>query len=42
MVPTLAGASYQEVGMFGTQASIASVEFPDLALRVEQLFVFES
>lgn len=42
MVLTLARAGYQEVEVFGTQSSIASVEFPALALRVEQLFVFES
>jgi uncharacterized protein (UPF0264 family) len=38
VVLTLAGADYQEVGVFGTQAAITSVEFPDLALTVEQLF----
>jgi Uma2 family endonuclease len=37
-VLTLAGADYQEVGVFGTPAAITSVEFPDLALTVEQLF----
>ncbi len=42
MVLTLAGASYQEVGVFGTQDAIVSVEFPELALRVEQLFATES
>ena len=41
LVLTLAGAGYQEVGVFGAQATIASVEFPDLALRVEQLFAAE-
>ena len=38
MVLTLAGSAYQEVGVFGTQAAIASVEFPDLTLTVEQIF----
>ncbi len=42
MVLTLCGEGYQEVGVFGIQAAIASVEFPDLALRVEQLFGPES
>jgi Uma2 family endonuclease len=42
MVLTLSRVGYQEVGVFGTQAAIASVEFPDLALRVEQIFVPES
>jgi len=37
-VLTLAGADYQDVGVFGTQAAIISVDFPDLALTVEQLF----
>ena len=37
-VLTLEGSAYQEVGVFGTQAAIASVEFPDLELRVEQIF----
>ena len=37
-VLTLAGSVYQEVGVFGTQSAITSVEFPDLALMVEQLF----
>jgi Uma2 family endonuclease len=37
-VLTLAEADYQEVGVFGTPAAIISVEFPDLALTVEQLF----
>jgi Uma2 family endonuclease len=38
VVLTLAEAEYQEVGVFGIQAAIISVEFPDLALTVEQLF----
>jgi Uma2 family endonuclease len=42
MVLTLTGEGYQEVGVLGTQAAIASVEFPGLALRVEQLFGAES
>ena len=38
VVLTLEWSAYQEVGVFGTQAAIASVEFPDLELRVEQIF----
>jgi Uma2 family endonuclease len=38
MVLSLAGETYQEVGVFGLQRAIASVEFPDLTLKASQIF----
>jgi len=38
MVLSLTGETYQEVGVFGLQRAIASVEFPDLALKASQIF----
>lgn len=38
MVLTLEGEAYQEVGVFGKQEAIASIEFPELELTVEQIF----
>lgn len=38
MVLTLAGSAYQEVGVFSFQETITSVEWPDLALTVAQIF----
>ncbi|WP_448598393.1 Uma2 family endonuclease [Thermoleptolyngbya sp.] len=37
-VLALEGAAYREVGTFGAGEAIASVEFPDLAIAVNQLF----
>jgi Uma2 family endonuclease len=37
-VLSLEGAAYREVGTFGTGEAIASVEFPDLAIAVDQLW----
>lgn len=42
LVLSLARDTYQDVGAFGIQERIASGEFPDLALAVEQLFGAES
>lgn len=41
-VLALAGDTYREVGLFSGQAPIASVEFPELVLTVEQIFETES
>jgi Uma2 family endonuclease len=38
MVLSLAGETYQEVGVFGLQRAITSVEFPDLTLKASQIF----
>ena len=38
MVLSLAVETYQEVGVFGLQRAIASVEFPDLTLKASQIF----
>ncbi|MGQ9870056.1 Uma2 family endonuclease [Leptodesmis sp.] len=38
MVLTLEGEAYREVGVFGKQEAIASIEFPELELTVEQIF----
>lgn len=38
MVLSLAGEIYQEIGVFGLQRAIASVEFPDLTLKASQIF----
>ncbi|PSB05543.1 Uma2 family endonuclease [filamentous cyanobacterium CCP2] len=38
MVLSLEGKAYREVGIFGKQATIASVEFPGLELAIEQIF----
>lgn len=38
MVLSLAGETYQEVGVFGLQRAIASVEFPNLTLKASQIF----
>jgi Uma2 family endonuclease len=37
-VLSLAGETYREVGVFGLQRAIASVEFPDLTLKASQIF----
>lgn len=42
MVLSLAGEAYQEVGTFGKQEAIASVEFTGLELTVEQVFETDS
>ncbi|WP_008314006.1 hypothetical protein [Leptolyngbya sp. PCC 6406] len=41
VVLTLEGATYREIGVFGPQETITSVEWPDLALTVEQIFSAE-
>lgn len=41
MVLSLERDAYREVGMVGKQEAITSVEFPDLALTVEQIFSAE-
>ncbi|MGF1566999.1 MAG: Uma2 family endonuclease [Nodosilinea sp.] len=38
MVLALAGETYREIGMFGSPRTIASVEFPDLTLKADQIF----
>lgn len=38
MVLTLEGDAYREVGVFGKQEAIVSIEFPELELTAEQLF----
>ena len=38
MVLSLAGETYREIGVFGAQRTLASVEFPDLALKAGQIF----
>jgi Uma2 family endonuclease len=38
MVLTLEGEAYREVGVFGKAEGIASIEFPELELTVEQIF----
>jgi Uma2 family endonuclease len=38
MVLTLEGAAYREIGVFGKAEGIASIEFPELELTVEQIF----
>ncbi|GAB4368416.1 MAG: Uma2 family endonuclease [Elainellaceae cyanobacterium] len=38
MVLSLEGEAYREVGVFGQQAAIDSVEFAELELKVEQIF----
>ncbi|MGC8713284.1 MAG: hypothetical protein ACP5RH_12925 [Leptodesmis sp.] len=38
MVLTLEGEAYREVGVFGKQEAIASIEVPELELTVEQIF----
>lgn len=38
MVLALEGAAYREVGVFGKAEGIASIEFPELELTVEQIF----
>lgn len=38
VVLTLEGSAYQDVGVFGAQDAIVSIELPDLALIVEQIF----
>jgi Uma2 family endonuclease len=38
MVLTLEGDAYREVGVFGKAEGIASIEFPELELTVEQIF----
>lgn len=42
MLLTLEGESYREVGVFGFQEAIASVEFAGLELTVEQIFATDS
>jgi Uma2 family endonuclease len=41
MVLSLAGDTYQEVGVFNQQATIVSVEFAGLQLTVDQIFATE-
>jgi Uncharacterized protein conserved in cyanobacteria len=41
MVLALEGTAYREVGTFGMGEAIASVEFPDLAIAVDQILVTE-
>lgn len=38
MVLALEGAAYREIGVFGKAEGIASIEFPELELTVEQIF----
>ncbi|GAB4459061.1 MAG: Uma2 family endonuclease [Elainellaceae cyanobacterium] len=38
VVLSLEGADYREVGTFGVGEAIASIEFPELAIAVDQLF----
>lgn len=38
MVLTLEGEAYREIGVFGNQETIASVEFAQLELTVGQIF----
>jgi Uma2 family endonuclease len=38
MVLSLAGETYREIGVFGARRTLASVEFPDLALKAGQIF----
>jgi Uma2 family endonuclease len=38
MTLTLEAGAYQEIGVFGKQEEIASLELPDLVLRVKQIF----
>ncbi|MBF2034277.1 MAG: Uma2 family endonuclease [Leptolyngbyaceae cyanobacterium T60_A2020_046] len=38
MVLSLAGETYQEVGVLGSQRAITSVEFPDITLKASQIF----
>lgn len=38
LVLALEGADYREVGTFGAGGAIASIEFPELAIAVDQLF----
>lgn len=38
VVLSLEGADYREVGTFGVSEAIASIEFPELAIAVDQLF----
>jgi Uma2 family endonuclease len=38
MVLSLEGAAYREVGVFGAQEAMSSIEFAGLELSVEQIF----
>lgn len=42
MVLSLAGGEYREVGVFGNQGAIASIEFSGLAFRAGQIFETET
>ncbi|GAB4146326.1 MAG: Uma2 family endonuclease [Cyanobacteria bacterium J069] len=42
MVLSLEAGAYREIGVFGMGAAIASVEFPELAIAVDQLWDEES
>ncbi len=42
MVLTLAGGVYREVGVFGKEAAIVSVELKELKLTVEQIFATDN
>ncbi|WP_017296840.1 Uma2 family endonuclease [Nodosilinea nodulosa] len=42
MVLSLDGEAYREIGVFGLQGAVVSVEFPDLTLGVRQIFEAEN